>query len=137
MRAELSFGYVYLFYKRPCFRNCGTLTEYPRDKLKLRNVVFAVYIITVKGIANKVKACHGKTFFIGGVIEKRIILSNMSSAYYRIMGSYPAHINKVKGKVSWHYDYFLAVGAFIVKSSSKIKIVSFISCSSTHFVTSN
>ena len=66
-----------------------------------------------------------------------IILSNMSCAYYRIMGSYPAHINKVKGKVSWHYDYFLAIGAFIVKSSSKVKIVRFISCRSTHFVTSN
>ena len=60
----------------------------------------------------------------------------MSCAYYRIMGSYPAHINKVKGKVSWHYDYFLTVGAFIVKGSSKVKIVRFISCRSTHFVTS-
>ena len=108
------------------------LTEYPRDKFKLRNVVPAVDIISVKGVANKVKTCHGKTFFIGGVIEKRIILSNMSSAYHCIVGIYPAHINKVKGKASWHYDYLLAIGAFIVKSSSKIKIVRFISCRSTH-----
>lgn len=55
------------------FGDVSATAKNPGNKLELRNVVFAVEMIMVNGVANKVEPGHAEAFFVDGVVEERVI----------------------------------------------------------------
>lgn len=55
------------------FGDVSAAAENPRNDFELRNVVFAVEMIMVNGVADEVEPSHAETFFVDGVVEERVI----------------------------------------------------------------
>ena len=51
------------------FGDGGTLTKNPGKKFKLGDIVFAVDVVIIDSVTNKVEAGHAETFFVDSVIK--------------------------------------------------------------------
>lgn len=71
--AEGEAAQVEVFEGSAGFGDVGTAAENPRNDFELRNVVFAVEMIMINGVADKVEPGHAEAFFIDGVVEERVI----------------------------------------------------------------
>ncbi len=50
------------------------MTEEPGEKFELSNIVFAVDVVVINGVADEVEPGDAETFFVDGVVEKGIVL---------------------------------------------------------------
>lgn len=71
--AEGEAAQVEVFEGDAGFGDVSATAKNPGNKLELRNVVFAVEMIMVNGVADKVEPGHTETFFVDGVVEERVI----------------------------------------------------------------
>lgn len=73
VRTEGEAAQVEVFEGGAGFGDVSAAAENPRNDFELRNVVFAVEMIMVNGVADKVESGHAEAFFIDGVVEERVI----------------------------------------------------------------
>lgn len=71
--AEGEAAQVEVFEGSAGFGDVSAVAENPRNDFELRNVVFAVEMIMVNGVADKVEPGHAEAFFVDGVVEERVI----------------------------------------------------------------
>ena len=136
MFAERSVGNVYIWNKLFSFISTCAFPEYPRYKFVLSYIAFSVFIFEIVGVSDKVESCHTQPLFIHGIIEKWISASDMGSADNGVMLFADTLTEKVEPEISRHYNDLLAVWAFVIKRSSKVKIICFICCGCAHIFTS-
>lgn len=55
------------------FGEIGALAENPGDKLELGNVVFAVDVRIIDGVADEVETSDAEAFLVDSVIEERVV----------------------------------------------------------------
>ena len=85
LTAERGIGQVHGFQRGARFPQIGTAGKQPRDKLELGDVFFVLTGLGIGGIAHKVQPCHAESFFIDGIVIKRIAFCHICHADYSIM----------------------------------------------------
>ena len=113
-------------------RHIRALTENPRDKFKLCDIVLSLPICVVMRVADEIQPRRGESLFIDGVVIQRISSGDICHADYRIMIFRISHMPEPKRKFPRCYCDFVAVGKFVVKGPSEIKIFCLISCRRAH-----
>lgn len=112
------------------FGEVGALAENPRDELKLRNVVFAIGVRIINGVADEVETGDTETFLIDGIVEKGIAVGDVSDADHSVMGIQSASFTESKREIAWDNYGFFAVRKFVVEVATEVIV--FISGGCTH-----
>ncbi len=119
---------------RLCYSS--TLCKDPWDELELCHLADFCFIfrqsLFICRIADKIKTCHSKAFFINSIIIKRITSCNKCHSDQSIMAFYLPGKPEIKFVISWRYRNLFPIGKFIIKRSTHIKIFCFVSCCCTH-----
>ena len=141
---EIKITKVHLREKSFSFGDSSTLTENPGDELKLGNIIFAVDMFIVDGIADKVEAGDAEALFVDGVIEEGVIFGlitgaeigwnfgDVSDADHSIMCVLDAGFAVMKGEVARDDDGSFAIRKFVVEVATKIRVFGFVSCRRAH-----
>ena len=58
------------------FGDAGALAEDPWEKFELGDVVFAVDVVVIDGVADEIETGDAKTFFVDGIIEERVVFGS-------------------------------------------------------------
>ena len=56
------------------------MAENPWDEFELGYVFFVRYWFCIDGISYEIQTCHAETFFVNGIIVKRVVSGYMSHA---------------------------------------------------------
>ena len=102
-------GYIDFRNQFFCFIYVCTFSENIRNKFILCYVVLIGSVFKITGIADKVKPCHTKPFFVHCIIEQRVTFGNMSRTDHCIVAFANSHIQKLQSEISRHDYNFLAV----------------------------
>lgn len=128
------------------FFDGGTLAENPRDKFELSDVVLAVDMVVVDGVADEIETGDAQALLVDGVIEQRIVLRLASGGVGRgvfgdvgdagdgIVAVQDPGFTEVEREVAGNDDRLLAIGNFIVEIAPKIVIFGLVCGSCTHFL---
>ena len=74
-------------------------------------------------ISYEIQTCHAETFFVNGIIVKRVVSGYMSHANDGIVRVQNfVRMAEMKWVVSWSDGDFVSVGKFIIKGSAEIEI---------------
>ena len=120
------------------FGDAGATAEEPGKKFELGNVVFAVDVVMVNGVADEVEAGNAKAFFVDGVVEKGIVLftvcflGEVGDAHDGVVGTQSTDFAESKREVAGNNDGVFAVGKLIVEVAAEIMVFNLISGSSAH-----
>lgn len=121
------------------FGDIGATAKEPGKKFKLSDVVFAVDVIVVNGVADEVETGDAETFFVDGVIEKGVVLfvvgflSDVSDTHNGVVGVQSADFAEGEGEVAGDDDGIFAVGKLVVEVAAEIMVFNLISGGSAHF----
>ena len=85
------------------------MTEHPRYKLKLRDILFAALRLRIACARGEVESRHSEPLFVDRVVIHWIAVRDMSHAYYRIVPVRPAAVAEGERKIARHNGYFLAI----------------------------
>ena len=141
---EIKITKVHLREESFRFGDSSTLTENPGDELKLGNIIFAVDMFIVDGIADEVEASDTEALFVDGVVEEGIIFGlvtgaeigwgfgDVSDADHSIMCVLDAGFAVMKGEVARDDDGSFAIRKFVVEVATKIRVFGFVSCRRAH-----
>lgn len=138
VRTEGEAAQVEVFEGGAGFGDVSATAKDPGNKLELRNVVFAVEMIMVNGVADKVEPGHTETFFVDGIVEERVVStrngigSDVSDADDGVMRIQDANFAEVEREVVRDNDSTFAVRKIVIKVATEIMIVSLISGGSAH-----
>ncbi len=144
MVAKIKITEVHLREESFRFGDGSALTENPGDELKLGNIILAVDMFIVDGIADEVEAGDAEALFVDGVIEERTIFGlvagaevgwnfgDVSDADYSIMCVLDAGFAVMKREVARDDDGSFAIRKFVVEVATKIRVFGFVSCCRTH-----
>ena len=109
------------------------MAENPWDEFELGYVFFVRYWFCIDCISYEIQTCHAETFFVNGIIVKRVVSGYMSHANDGIVRVQNfVRMAEMKWVVSWSDGDFVSVGKFIIKGSAEIEIFCFISCCCAH-----
>ena len=75
MVAEVKVAEVHALKELLRLGDGGALSEDPRNEFELGDIVFAVDMIIVNGVADEIEAGDAEAFFVGAIVEKWIIFS--------------------------------------------------------------
>lgn len=120
------------------FGDISATTEEPGEKFKLGDVVLAVDVIVVNGVADEVETGDAETFFVDGVIEKRIVLfavgflSDVGDAHDGVVGVQSTDFAEGEGEVARDDDGVFAVGKLVIEVAAEIMVFNLISGGGAH-----
>lgn len=120
------------------FSDSGAAAEEPGEKLELGDVIFAVDMVVVDGVADEVETGDAEAFFVDGVVEERVVLfvvgflSEVSDAHNSVMGVQSANFAEGERKIAGNDDGVFAVGKLVVEVAAEIMIFNLISSGGAH-----
>lgn len=142
--AEVKVAEVHLREESLGFGDGGALTENPRYEFELGDVIFAVDVFIVNGVADEVQTSDAEAFFVDGVIEQRIVFwlvagekvrrnfGDIGNADHGIMSGLNAGFTIMKREIARNNDGGFAVRKFVVEIATEVRVFSFISSSCAH-----
>lgn len=104
------------------------MTENPRKELELSDVVFAVDVVIVDGVADEVEAGDAEALFIDSIVEERVSgisvgsLGDVSNADNGIMRVKRASFAELEREVARNNNGLFAVRKFIVEVATEVGI---------------
>lgn len=137
---------VHLVEEGASFGDGSTLAKNPGDEFELSDIVFAVDVVEVNGVADEVKAGDAETFFVGGVVEERVVgrlvgvlgvgrvRDDVSDADHGVVRIEVAGFAEVERVITRKDDGALAVRKFVVEVTAEIGVFGFIGGCGTHAV---
>lgn len=120
------------------------MAEDPGEKFELGDIILAVDVVEVDGVADEVETGAAETFLVDGVVEERRIgwfagdlmvggeFGDIGDADDSVVGGQIAGFAEMEGEVAGDNDGFLAVGKFVVEVTTEIVIFSMIDGSGAH-----
>lgn len=141
---EIKITKVHLGEESFSFSDGSTLTEDPGNELKLGNIILAVDMFIVDGIADEVEAGDAEALFVDGVVEEGIIFGlvagaeigwnfgDVSDADHGVMCILDTGFAVMKREVAWDDDGSFAIRRFVVEIATKIGVFGFVSSSCAH-----
>ncbi len=141
---EIKITKVHLREKSFSFGDRSTLTEDPGNELKLGDIILAVDMFIIDGIADEVEAGDAEALFINGVVEEGIIFGlvagteigwnfgDVSDADHGIMCILDTGFAVMKREVTGNNDSGFTIGEFVIEIATKIGVFGFVSSSCAH-----
>ncbi len=98
----------------------------------MSDIVFAVDMIVVNGVADEIEASDTKTFFVDSVIIKWVIIIDISDADDSVMGIDWVDFAELKREVAGRDHSFFAVRKLVIEIASEISVFGFVSGGCAH-----
>lgn len=120
------------------------MAEDPGEKFELSDIILAVDVVEVDGVADEVETGAAETFLVDGVVEERRIgwlagdlmvgreFGDIGDADDSVVGGQIAGFAEMEGEVAGDNDGFLAVGKFVVEVTTEIVMFRVIDGSGAH-----
>lgn len=111
------------------------MAEEPREEFKLGDVVFAIDVVVINGVADEVKTGDAETFLVNGIVEERVIFGlaggliiggefgDVSDADDGIMRIKCTSFAEVKREVARDDDAFFAIRKFVIEVATEIFVL--------------
>ncbi len=115
------------------------MAEEPGKKFELSNIVFAVDVVVIDGVADEVEPGDAETFFVDGAIEEGIIVAvlvggEVGDADDGVVRVHGADFAKIEWEIAGDDDGVFAVGKFVIEIAAKIMVVSMVGDGGAHMI---
>lgn len=114
------------------FGDGAALTKEPGEEFELGDVIFAVDVVVIGGVTDKVETGGAETFFVDGVVEQRIAVGDVGDADDGKMRFEASGFTEAEGEIARDNDGLFAIRKFVIEITPEIVVGGLKSCCGAH-----